>query len=92
MGTYGSVYPDGSKTYGGYATYNRSPSHFVFKIPDAIPSAHAAPMLCAGITVYSPLKAEGCGPGKTACSGVIYYRARSLRGNCMYRSFEAYLL
>ncbi|KAK7703524.1 hypothetical protein SLS57_010881 [Botryosphaeria dothidea] len=65
LGTYGSVYPDGSKSYGGYATYNRSPAHFVFKIPDEIPSAHAAPMLCAGITVYSPLKAEGCGPGKT---------------------------
>ncbi|OCL09013.1 NADP-dependent alcohol dehydrogenase C [Glonium stellatum] len=64
VGTYGSVYPDGSKSYGGYADYNRTPSHFVFKIPESIPSADAAPMLCAGITVYSPLKREGCGPGK----------------------------
>jgi alcohol dehydrogenase (NADP+) len=51
-------------SYGGYANYHRCPSHFVFKIPDAIPSADAAPMLCGGITVYSPLKDNGCGPGK----------------------------
>jgi alcohol dehydrogenase (NADP+) len=38
IGTYNSEYPDGSKSYGGYATYHRAPSHFVFKIPDAIPS------------------------------------------------------
>ena len=40
------------------------PSHFVLKIPDAIKSEDAAPMLCGGITVYSPLKNNGCGPGK----------------------------
>lgn len=59
--TYNSVYPDGSKSYGGYANYNRTPGHFVFKIPDALDSAEAAPMLCGGITVYSPLKKNGCG-------------------------------
>ncbi|KAF2088358.1 zinc-binding dehydrogenase [Saccharata proteae CBS 121410] len=64
VGTYGSKFPDGSKSYGGYANYNRTPSRFVFKIPDAIPSSDAAPMLCGGVTVYSPLKREGCGPGK----------------------------
>lgn len=36
----------------------------VFPIPDSIPSSDAAPMLCAGITVYSPLKRFGAGPGK----------------------------
>ena len=35
-----------------------------FPIPDAIPSSSAAPMLCAGITVFSPLRRNGCGPGK----------------------------
>jgi alcohol dehydrogenase (NADP+) len=63
--TYGSLYPnDMGKSYGGYATYNRTHSHFVFKIPDGLDSADAAPMLCGGATVYSPLKEHGCGPGK----------------------------
>ncbi|CAP92715.1 hypothetical protein E8E15_001774 [Penicillium rubens] len=65
VGTYNGTYANGGKSYGGYSTYNRSPSHFVIKIPDAISSADAAPMLCGGITTYSPLKRNGCGPGKT---------------------------
>ncbi|RHZ49202.1 hypothetical protein CDV55_102481 [Aspergillus turcosus] len=64
VGTYNSVHLNGDKSYGGYALYHRAPSHFVFKIPDAIPSAEAAPMLCGGVTLYSPLKHYGCGPGK----------------------------
>ena len=36
----------------------------MFPIPDAIPSALAAPMMCAGITSYSPLVRNGAGPGK----------------------------
>lgn len=64
VGTYNGVYMNGGKSYGGYALYHRSPSHFVIKIPDVIPSAEAAPMMCAGITLHSPLKQNGCGPGK----------------------------
>lgn len=64
VGTYNGTYANGGKSYGGYSLYNRSPSHFVVKIPDAIPSAEAAPMLCGGITTYSPLRQHGCGPGK----------------------------
>ncbi|KAF1986213.1 GroES-like protein [Aulographum hederae CBS 113979] len=64
VGTYNGKYADGSKSYGGYAKYTRVPSHFVFKIPDGIASADAAPMLCGGITVYAPLTHNGCGPGK----------------------------
>lgn len=41
------------------------PSHFVIKIPDALPSEIAAPMMCGGITVFSPIKQQGAGPGKT---------------------------
>lgn len=66
VNTYGSVYPrNEGKSYGGYADHNRTNGHFVFKIPDGLSSADAAPMLCGGVTVYSPLKANGCGPGKT---------------------------
>ena len=64
VGTYNGQYGDGSKSYGGYSDYCRAPSHFVLKIPDTIPSEEAAPMLCGGITVFSPLKKNGCGPGK----------------------------
>lgn len=65
VSTYGSVYPnDEGKSYGGFANYNRTNSSFVFKIPDGLASEHAAPMLCAGITLYSPLKRYGCGPGR----------------------------
>lgn len=60
---------NGGKSYGGYALYNRSPSHFVVKIPDSLSSAAAAPMLCGGATTYTPLKEYGCGPGKSV--GVI---------------------
>ncbi|KAL2128080.1 hypothetical protein VTI74DRAFT_9759 [Chaetomium olivicolor] len=68
-GTYNGVYLNGGKSYGGYALYNRSPSHFVVKIPDSISSAEAAPMLCGGVTTYAPLKHHGAGPGKTV--GII---------------------
>jgi alcohol dehydrogenase (NADP+) len=64
VATYNSRYKDGSKSMGGYADYWRGHSHFVFKIPDALPSDVAAPMLCGGITVFSPLIRNGAGPGK----------------------------
>jgi len=66
VNTYGSIYPgDEGKSMGGYADYNRTNGHFVIPIPDGIASADAAPMLCGGITIFSPLKNNGCGPGKT---------------------------
>lgn len=65
VNTYDSKYPGGEGiSKGGYADYNRTNSNFVFKIPDGLPSEHAAPLLCGGITVYSPLRNNGCGPGK----------------------------
>ncbi|KAK4124670.1 GroES-like protein [Parathielavia appendiculata] len=69
VGTYNGVYLNGGKSYGGYALYHRAPSHFVVKIPDALSSAEAAPMLCGGVTTYTPLKHHGVGPGKTV--GII---------------------
>lgn len=45
--------------YGGFADYIRTDSRFAFPIPDALSSENAAPLLCAGITVYSPLATFG---------------------------------
>ncbi|PKA60135.1 putative cinnamyl alcohol dehydrogenase 6 [Apostasia shenzhenica] len=57
--TYGGVYWDGSMTYGGYSTMIVSHKRFVVKVPANLPLDAAAPLLCAGITVYSPMKQNG---------------------------------
>lgn len=62
--TYGAPYPDGTIAQGGYASHIRAHEYFTFKIPDNLDTSIAAPMLCAGLTVYSPLVRLGCGPGK----------------------------
>ncbi|XP_047178956.1 probable mannitol dehydrogenase isoform X2 [Vigna umbellata] len=54
--TYGAKYKDGSITYGGYSDSMVADEHFVVRIPDGLPLDAAAPLLCAGITVYSPLR------------------------------------
>ncbi len=54
---------DGSPTYGGYSAAIVVREEFVLKLPDALDMARAAPLLCAGITSYSPLKHWGFGPG-----------------------------
>jgi alcohol dehydrogenase (NADP+) len=59
--TYNGKYKDGSSSYGGYADFSRAPGHFVIPIPEGLSSAIAAPMLCGGVTVYSPLKQYGAG-------------------------------
>lgn len=64
VGTYDGKYPDGSKSYGGYADYCRAPAHFVVKIPDGLSLAEAAPMLCGGVTTWCPLVHNGAGPNK----------------------------
>ncbi|KAE8978721.1 hypothetical protein PR002_g24631 [Phytophthora rubi] len=63
VGTYSFKYKDGSKTYGGYADYIRVLSDFAYKIPESIPSDAAAPLLCAGTTVFTPFKEVGVKPG-----------------------------
>lgn len=62
--TYGATYPDGVISQGGFSSHIRVHEYFVFPIPDSIDSKVAAPMMCAGLTVYSPLVRLGCGPGK----------------------------
>ncbi|WJX47894.1 cinnamyl-alcohol dehydrogenase [Trifolium repens] len=57
--TYGAKHSDGTITYGGYSDSMVANEHFVVRIPDNLPLEAAAPLLCAGITVYSPLKYFG---------------------------------
>lgn len=72
VGTYnGRDRQDGSPTYGGYAERIVCREEFVLKVPDALPMAEAAPLLCAGITTYSPLRNWQVGPGsKVAVAGL----------------------
>jgi len=62
--TYGAIGRDGRVTQGGYAEKVVVDERFVLRIPDAIPLANAAPLFCAGITMYSPLRHWKAGPGK----------------------------
>jgi uncharacterized zinc-type alcohol dehydrogenase-like protein len=64
VGTYNSVDTDGAATQGGYSTNIVVRESFVLKIPENLPLDGAAPLLCAGITTYSPLKHWNAGPGK----------------------------
>lgn len=63
-GTYGAVDRDGTITQGGYATHVVVTENLVVTIPDGLALDVAAPLLCAGITTYSPLRHWGAGPGK----------------------------
>jgi uncharacterized zinc-type alcohol dehydrogenase-like protein len=63
--TYNSTEMDEkTRTYGGYSNRIVVKDSYVLRIPDALPLDGAAPLLCAGITLYSPLKHWGAGPGK----------------------------
>jgi uncharacterized zinc-type alcohol dehydrogenase-like protein len=64
IGTYNAIGKDGRPTDGGYSTHIVVDQDFVLGIPDGISLDVAAPLLCAGITLYSPLKHWGAGPGK----------------------------
>ncbi|WP_217551199.1 NAD(P)-dependent alcohol dehydrogenase [Streptomyces sp. GbtcB6] len=62
--TYNAVGKDGQPTYGGYAQKVVVDENYVVRIPDGLSLDVAAPLLCAGITTYSPLKHWNAGPGK----------------------------
>lgn len=64
VGTYNGVGRDGQPTQGGYSGAIVVDENYVLTIPDAIPLDKAAPLLCAGITTYSPLHHWHAGPGK----------------------------
>jgi uncharacterized zinc-type alcohol dehydrogenase-like protein len=64
--TYNSFeYDEKTPTYGGYSERITVDDHFVVHIPDSLPLEKAAPLLCAGITTYSPLRHWNAGPGKS---------------------------
>lgn len=63
--TYNGVEKDGkTPTQGGYSNKIVVDENYVLKIPDNLPLDKTAPLLCAGITLYSPLKHWQAGPGK----------------------------
>ncbi|KAL8132745.1 mannitol dehydrogenase-like [Apium graveolens] len=57
--TYSSPYVDGSITHGGYSESMVADEHFVVRWPENLPLDSGAPLLCAGITTYSPLRHFG---------------------------------
>jgi uncharacterized zinc-type alcohol dehydrogenase-like protein len=63
-GTYNAVGRDGQPTYGGYSGAIVVDENYVLSIPDTLPLDAAAPLLCAGITLYSPLRHWNAGPGE----------------------------
>ncbi|KUH39246.1 MULTISPECIES: NAD(P)-dependent alcohol dehydrogenase [Streptomyces] len=63
-GTYNALDKNGEPTYGGYSTHIVVDENYTVRIPDALPLDEAAPLLCAGITLYSPLARWQAGPGK----------------------------
>ncbi|MEV6876118.1 NAD(P)-dependent alcohol dehydrogenase [Amycolatopsis sp. NPDC051128] len=64
VGTYGGTDADGTVTQGGYSGKIVVGEDFVLRVPEGLDPAGAAPLLCAGITMYSPLRRYGAGPGK----------------------------
>ncbi len=62
--TYNAIGRDGLVTFGGYSTSITVEQDYVCRIPDGIGLAEAAPLLCAGVTMFSPLRRYGAGPGK----------------------------
>ncbi|MDQ6623763.1 MAG: NAD(P)-dependent alcohol dehydrogenase [Verrucomicrobiota bacterium] len=66
QGTYMGVEKQtGRQTQGGYSTVIVVDEHYVLRIPAGMDPAQTAPLLCAGITLYSPLRHWNAGPGKT---------------------------
>ncbi|AGJ59043.1 NAD(P)-dependent alcohol dehydrogenase [Streptomyces sp. NPDC053741] len=63
-GTYNALDKNGDPTYGGYSTHIVVDEKYTLRIPDGLALDEAAPLLCAGITTYSPLKHWNAGPGK----------------------------
>ncbi|RZU32139.1 NAD(P)-dependent alcohol dehydrogenase [Blastococcus saxobsidens] len=64
VATYAGTDRDGSTTQGGYSTHVVVDAGYVLRVPEGIDPAAAAPLLCAGITTWSPLRRWGAGPGR----------------------------
>jgi uncharacterized zinc-type alcohol dehydrogenase-like protein len=62
--TYASTDTDGTTTQGGYSTHVVVDADFALSVPGNLDPAAAAPLLCAGVTTYAPLRRWGAGPGR----------------------------
>lgn len=62
--TYGGDDRDGQPTYGAYSTEYVATQRFVYHLPKGVDPAGAAPLMCAGVTVWEPLQRWGVGPGR----------------------------
>lgn len=77
-------------TYGGYADSIVVDEHFVLRVPPNLDPARAAPLLCAGITTYSPLKRNAVGPGKKV--GIVGLGGLGHMGTKLARAFGAHVV
>jgi uncharacterized zinc-type alcohol dehydrogenase-like protein len=88
--TYNGLDLKGEPTYGGYANNIVTDEAFVLRIPDGLDPAGAAPLLCAGITTYSPLRHWKAGPGKKV--GVVGLGGLGHMGLKFAHSFGAHVV
>jgi len=72
VGTYCSTYQDGYVSQGGYASHVRALDHFCFPVPESLDSKHVGPLMCGGLTVFSPIKRniEGITNPRVAIIGI----------------------
>ncbi len=90
--TYGSPDKDGTAptTFGGYSDSIVVDEHFVLRVPSNLDLAGAAPLLCAGITTYSPLRRYGVGKGKKV--GIVGLGGLGHMGTKLARAFGAHVV
>jgi alcohol dehydrogenase (NADP+) len=90
--TYGSVDRHGTApmTFGGYSESIVVDERFVLRIPTGLDPAGAAPLLCAGITTYSPLRRFGVGKGKKV--GIVGLGGLGHMGTKLARAFGAHVV
>jgi uncharacterized zinc-type alcohol dehydrogenase-like protein len=88
--TYNSKMYDGSPTYGGYSNVIVTDEHFVHTISPKLDPAGVAPLLCAGITTYSPLRHWKVGPGQKV--GVVGLGGLGHLGLKFAHSFGAHVV
>jgi uncharacterized zinc-type alcohol dehydrogenase-like protein len=80
----------GGMTFGGYSQSVTVKESFVLKVPSALDPAAAAPLLCAGITTYSPLRHWNAGPGKKV--GIVGLGGLGHMGVKFARAFGAHVV
>lgn len=89
--TYGSTEPYiGGSTFGGYSQHIVVNEHFALRIPENLDLAAVAPLLCAGITTYSPLRHWKIGPGQKV--GIVGLGGLGHMGVKFARAFGAHVV